>query len=84
MWFLFNFAKNLKDRHFVVGRSKDLKLSKDTCFDASFQKNILPVFLLFSSVFYQDDLSDSERNEIGSSTARKLESIVHSNLSNFI
>ena len=27
MWFPFNFAKNLKDRHFVVGGSKNLKLS---------------------------------------------------------
>ena len=36
----FNFAKNLKDRHFVVGGSKNLKLSINTCFGVSFQKNI--------------------------------------------
>ena len=69
MWFPFNFAKNLKDRHFVVGGSKNLKLSPNTCFGVSFQKNVLSSFLLFSSVCYQDDLSDSERNEIASSTA---------------
>ena len=72
MWFPFNFAKNLKDRHFVVGGSKNLKLSPNTCFGVSFQKNVLSSFLLFSSVCYQDDLSDSERNEIASSTARNF------------
>ena len=72
MWFPFNFAKNLKDRHFVVGGSKTLKLSTNTCFGVSFQKNVLSSFLLFSSVCYQDDLSDSERNEIASSTARNF------------
>ena len=69
MWFPFNFAKNLKDRHFVVGGSKNLKLSPNTCFGVSFQKNVLSSFLLFSSVCYQDDLSDSKRNETASSTA---------------
>ena len=69
MWFPFNFAKKLKDRHFVVGESKNLKLSTNTCFCVSFQKNILPSFLLFLSVCYQDDLSNSERNEIASSAA---------------
>ena len=72
MWFPFNFAKNLKDRHFVVGGSKNLKLSPNTCFGVSFQKNVLSSFLLFLSVCYQDDLSDSERNEIASSTARNF------------
>ena len=61
IWFPFNFAKNLKDRHFVVGGSKNLKLSPNTCFGVSFQKNVFSSFLLFSSVCYQDDLSDSER-----------------------
>ena len=69
MWFPFNFAKKLKDRHFVVGESKNLKLSTNTCFCVSFQKNILQSFLLFLSVCYQDDLSNSERNEIASSAA---------------
>ena len=72
MWFPFSFAKNLKDRHFVVVGSKNLKLSKNTCFGTSFQKNILSSFLLFSSVFFQDDISESERNEIASSTARNF------------
>ena len=72
MWFPFNFAKNLKDRHFVVGGSKNLKLSRNNCFGASFQKNILSSFLLFLSVFYQDDLRDSERNEVARSTVRNF------------
>ena len=72
MWLPFSFAKNLKDRHFVVDRSKNLKHSRNTCFGASFQKNILSSFLLFWSVFYQDDIGDSERNEIASSTARNF------------
>ena len=70
VWYL----RNLKDRHFVVDESKNLKLSANTCFGVSFQKNAFSSFLLFSSVCYQDDLSHSERNEIASSTARKLNS----------
>ena len=38
----------------------------------AFKKNVLPSLLLFLSVCYQDDLSDSERNEIASSTARNF------------
>ena len=56
----------------MVGGSQNLKLSTNTCFGIKFQKNVLPSFLLFSSVCYQDDISDSERNEIASSTARDL------------
>ena len=41
MWFPFNFAKNLKDHHFLVGGSKNMKLSPNTCFGVSFQKNVL-------------------------------------------
>ena len=63
MWFPFNFAKNLKDRHFVVGGSKTLKLSTNTCFGVSFQKNVFSSLLLFLSVCYQDDLSNSERKK---------------------
>ena len=66
----FDFAKNVKDRHFVVGGSK--KLSTNTFFGVSFQKNVFSSFLLFSSVCYQDDLSDSERNEIASSMAHNF------------
>ena len=72
IWFPFNFAKYLKGRHFVVGGSKNLKLSTSTCFSVSFQKNVLLSFLLFSSVFYQDALRDSKRNEIASSAARQF------------
>ena len=72
MWFPFNFLKNLKNRHFVVGGSKNSKLSTNTCFGVSFQKNLLLSFLLFSSVCYEDDLS--KRNEIASSTARNFNS----------
>ena len=71
MWFPFNFAKNLKDRHFVMGGSKNLK-PETFFFGVSFQKILLSSFLLFLSVCYQDDLSDSERNEIASSTARNF------------
>ena len=66
MWFPFNSAKHLRNRYFVVGESKNLKLSTNTCFGVSFQKNVLLSFLLFLSIFYQDDLSDRERNEIAS------------------
>ena len=72
IWFTFNFAKNLKNHHFVVGGLKNLKLLTDTCFGISFQKNVLCIFLLFSSACYQDDLSDSERNEIASSAVCNL------------
>ena len=72
MWFPFNFVKNLKDRNFVVGGSKNLKLSASSSFGFTFEKNVLPSFLLFLSVCYQDNLSDSERNEIASSTVRKF------------
>ena len=66
MWFPFNFAKKLKDRHFVVVGSKTLKLSTSTCVGVSFQKNVLSSFLLFLSVCFEDDLNGSERNEIAS------------------
>ena len=72
MWFPFNFAKNLKDRHFVVGGYKNMKFSANTCFGVNFQENVFSSFLLFSSVCYQDDLRDSERNEIASSAARNF------------
>ena len=67
MWFPFNVSKHLKDRHFEMGGLKSLKLPTNICFGVSFQKNILSSFLLFSSVCYQDDLSDGERNEMASS-----------------
>ena len=81
MWFPLNFAKNLKDRHFVVGESKTFKLLTNTRFGVSLQKNVLLSLLLLLSVCYQDDLSDSEGNEIASSTATST--IVDSYMSNF-
>ena len=56
----------------MVGGSKDLKFLTNTCFSVIFQKNVLSSFLLFSSVCYQDDLNDSERNEIASSAVRNF------------
>ena len=44
MWFPFNFAKKLKDRHFVVGGSKNLKRSPNTSFGVRFQKVYCRVF----------------------------------------
>ena len=70
MWFPFSFAKKLKGRHFVVDKSKPLKLLTNACSGASFQANLLSSFLLFFSVCYQDDQGNNERNEIASSTVR--------------
>ena len=50
------------------GGSKSLKISTKAFSSFSFQKNVFWSFLLFSSVICQDDLSDSERNEIASLT----------------
>ena len=72
MWFLINFAKTLKDCYFVVGGSKNLKLSTKVSFSFGFQNYVLSSFLLFLSVYYQDDLSDSERKEITSLMARNF------------
>ena len=72
MWFLINFAKTLKDCYFVVGGSKNLKLSTKVSFSFGLQNYVLSSFLLFLSVYYQDDLSDSERKEITSLTARNF------------
>ena len=72
IWLPFNFAKKLKDRHFVVAWSKNFKLSTNICFVLAFKKNVLSNFFLFSSVCYQDNLSDSGRNEIASSAARNF------------
>ena len=64
MWFPINLARTLWDCHFVMGGSKSLKLSTISFFGNGFQKNVLPSFLLFWSVCYQDDLNHSKRNEI--------------------
>ena len=63
MWFSFNFAKNLKDRHFVVGGSKNLKLSLKTCFGVSFQTMYFRFFCYFRLSVIKMTY-DSERNEI--------------------
>ena len=63
MWFSFNFAKNLKDRHFVVGGSKNLKLSPKTCFGVSFQTMYFRFFCYFRLSVIKMTY-DSERNEI--------------------
>ena len=52
----------------MVGASKSFKLSTDNFFGVSFQKKLLSSFLLFYSVCYKDDLRDSGRKEIASST----------------
>ena len=44
----FNFAKNLKDRNFVVGGSKNLKLLANPCFGVCFQKKCI---FEFSAIF---------------------------------
>ena len=67
-----NTAFSYPDISWSVGGSKNFKLSAITFFGVSFQKNVFSSFLLFSSVCYQDDLSDSERNEIASLTARNF------------
>ena len=56
----------------MASGSKNLKISTNTCFAVSFQKNVFSSFLLFWSVCYQDDLCNSERNEIASSAARNF------------
>ena len=56
----------------MVCGSKNLTLWTNTCFGVSFQKNVFSSFFLFSSVCYQDDLSDCERIKIPSSTARNF------------
>ena len=72
MRFPINFTKTLKDCYFVVGGSKNLKLSKKAIFGVSFQKKLLWSFQLFLSVCYQDDLSHNERNKIASLTVRNF------------
>ena len=57
-WFLFNFAKIVQNRHFVVGRSKNFKLFPDIFFDYGFEKIVLASLLLFSCTCYKVDLDD--------------------------
>ena len=69
MWLSVQFHKKFKGPSLCGGWIKELETFSSTCFVVSFQKNVLSSFLLFSSVCYQDDLSDSKRNETASSTA---------------
>ena len=78
MWFPISFTKTLKDCYFVGVVKKNLKLSTKAFFGVSFQKNVLSSFMLFSYVCYQDDLSDTERNEMSVTSA-----ITDSYMSNF-
>ena len=72
------FNKNFKGLLFCGGGSKNLKLSTKAFFGVSFQKNVLSSFMLFSYICYQDDLSDTERNEMSVTSA-----ITDSYMSNF-
>ena len=51
-WFLFNFAKILQGRHFVVGGPKNFKLLADISFESSLQNTVLPSLLLFLCACY--------------------------------
>ena len=72
------FHKNFKGLLFCGGSSKNLKLSTKAFFGVSFQKNVLSSFMLFSYICYQDELSDTERNEMSVTSA-----ITDSYMSNF-
>ena len=50
--FLFNFAKILQGRHFVVGGPKNFKLLADISFESSLQNTVLPSLLLFLCACY--------------------------------
>ena len=69
MSFPFNFTKMSKGRHFMVARSKILKLLPETPFDTSFQNGVLVSLQLFSFVCYWAFLSYVQWNKRASSTA---------------
>ena len=46
-WFLFDFAKILQGRHFLVGGPKNFKLLVDISFESSLQNTVLPSLLVF-------------------------------------
>ena len=73
-WFLFNFAKIVLNRHFVVGRSKNFKLFPDIFFDYGFEKIVLASLLLFSCTCYKVDLDDIQWNKVATSPARNFNS----------
>ena len=51
-WFLFDFAKILQGRHFLVGGPKNFKLLVDISFDSSLQNTVLPSLLVFLCACY--------------------------------
>ena len=51
-WFLFNFAKILQGRLFMVGGPKNFKLLVDISFESSVQNTVLPSLLLFLCACY--------------------------------
>ena len=67
-----HFHQNLKGLLFCGGWVKELETFNKIFFGISFQKSVLSSFMLFSSVCYQDDPSDVERNEIASLTVRNF------------
>ena len=66
------FRKKTKGSSFCGGWVKELETFTKHLFRCYLSKNILSRFLLSSPVCYQDDLSESERNKIASSTARNF------------
>ena len=66
------FRKKFKGPSFCGEWVKELETFSNTVLVLAFKKNVFSSFLLFCSVCYQDDLSNSERNEIASSTARNF------------
>ena len=73
-WFLFNFAKILQGRHFVVGGPKNFKLLVDISFESGLQSTVLLSLLLFLCACYYVDLHDIQWNEVATSTASNFNS----------
>ena len=70
--FLFNFAKILQSRHFVVGGPKNFKLLADISFESGLQNTALPSLMLFLCSCYYVDLDDIQWNEVATSTVRNF------------
>ena len=85
-WFLFNFAKILQNRHFLVGGRKNFKLLADISFESSLQNTVLPSLLLFLCACYYVDLDDIQWNEVATSRAHHFNNSwpLHLTFSNMI
>ena len=85
-WSPFNFAKDLKGRHFVAASPKNSKLLLDISFDSGFQKIVLWSLLLNLCACYWVDLVDIQWNKVGTSTVRKFSNSwpLYLNFSNMI